>query len=152
MPEGRSSSPNSLFWPLAPRLITPHFYHVSTFLVTIVLLSPSVLPHRPSQWCLATVANVPNLPYSMGLPWPLLLLWIFHLPWNKLSALGFFGFCFLVALCSLLYFLFEQLSFLSDVNHYFFQIFIFVFLHLSQNQGLSIKGSGNFRGLNPLNV
>lgn len=144
--------PQTLSFGPGSSAVTPRFYHVKRFLTTIVLLLTPLFYHRPSQWCLATVASVPNLPYSMGLPWPLLLLWIFHLPWNKLSALGFFGFCFLVALLLTALFSFWATFPFSDVNHYFFQIFIFVFLHLSQNQGLSIKGSGNFRGLNPLNV
>lgn len=74
-PQTRSFGPGS-------SAVTPHFYHVKRFLTTIVLLLTPLFYHRPSQWCLPTVANVPNLPYSMGLPWPLLLLWIFHLPWN----------------------------------------------------------------------
>ena len=123
MPKGRSSSKNILLWPwlLCLSLRSSTMSNISQ--LPSFCFSP-LFYLCPLQWCLAKVASVPNLPYSMGLLWPLLLLWIFHLPWNKLSALGFFGFCFLVALLLTALFSFWATFPFSDVNHYVFQIFL----------------------------
>ena len=122
---------------LATLDVTPLFYHVKHVLATIFLLLTPLFYHCPSQWCLAKVASVPNLTYSMGLLWSLLLLQIFDLSWNELSALGFFGFGFPVALLLTALFSFWTTFPFSDVNHYFFQIFIFVFLHFYKSGTLN---------------